>query len=143
MTTIENEFNKMFKELRDKANIKIQESFRKIFDKYPSLESFSWVGFVPYFNDGDECVWGLVEYYGELNDERVNPDSFYSHEFCGDSKTEEWYKNNKWAKGAVKDCWEIIYSIPRDILKTIYGDHVKVTMYRNGTTNVEEFTEHD
>lgn len=59
---------------REKANSLGQELFREavveIFDKFPSLEQFSWDEYTPHWNDGDECVFSC--YFGSLaiNDEK-------------------------------------------------------------------------
>lgn len=47
------------KEAMEEYRILFVESSRELFEKYPYLERFSWTQYTPYFNDGDECTFGV------------------------------------------------------------------------------------
>jgi hypothetical protein len=135
--TIKEEFDQMFKDLQEKAKARLHDGFALIFAKYPELQSFGWGQWTTYFNDGDECHFYLREYYGTVNGYTINPD------YTDGKEAKEYKAANPWVKDAVKDVWEALDAIPEDIMKMIYGDHVIVTVTRNGETKIVEHGDHD
>lgn len=43
-----------------------------LFNEYPELKKFSFTGYTPAFNDGDECTFTLGTDYPEINDDEGN-----------------------------------------------------------------------
>lgn len=49
-----------FREKMEKQGQKlISEEFVKFFQENPEIQSVRWHGYTPYFNDGDECIYGV------------------------------------------------------------------------------------
>src|SRR4051794_30400356 len=47
-------------QMREKAKALVSEGTKAIFEEYGDIvESFGWTQYTPYFNDGDECVFGV------------------------------------------------------------------------------------
>lgn len=118
-------------ELRAKMQERGKEAFKngaaELFETCPSLESFSWSQYTPYFNDGDPCVFGVNDYLDV--------------EFSGDILLDGWSGSEydrKYAAGATSEqmdtadaAHELVVAIPEETLQEIFGDHVKVTVYRD------------
>lgn len=52
---------------------------KDIFESIPEVSSFSWTQYSPYFNDGDECVFGVNEEPRRvvINEVSFNPQDIY------------------------------------------------------------------
>ena len=77
--------------------------FKPIFEKYSDIRTISWHQYTPYFNDGDECTFGVYTEYFQINDEEVEHEA-----------------NNEILK--------IFSQIPEDYYKEIFGDHAEITL---------------
>ena len=109
-------------EAKKEAQAALQTGFKDFFAKYPDLESISWMQFTPYFNDGDTCefcVYSDVELNGE-----------------------EYWDDPKMPKEAYKEISEFVSMFDEDDMLAVYGDHAKVVILRDGTTEVNDY-EHD
>lgn len=115
-----------FKEKRTKLVSTLRGEFSSlfagVFDKYPEIEAFKWNQYTPYFNDGDECTFGVHECYEAKK--------------VGEEEFEDYYKDD-----SVKDFEAIKSKIDYDIMRELFGDHVSVIVYRNNV--VVEDCEHD
>ena len=49
-----------------------EDFYKYIFEKYPTLESFGWTQYTPYFNDGDATIFSASTDYISVNDEYVD-----------------------------------------------------------------------
>ena len=139
-------FDEMKESFRFEASELLQRELSIIFTKYPKCESFTLIAFVDYFCDGDPCEFHYREYYSRINNRRFHPDVFprnSSKIYFEDADDEAYYKENLWIRDAVSDFWELIHGIPSEVIQSIYGDHISVTFNRDGSTKVEEFTNHD
>jgi hypothetical protein len=105
-------------EAKAAAQAAFTEGTRALFEAFPAMESFGWTQYSPYFNDGDECVFSAKTDYPNINGEESydTPEADAVGEFLG--------------------------LFGDDFLKSLYGNHVEVTVTRNGQTNVEEY-QHD
>jgi hypothetical protein len=107
----------------------LHEEAKKIFEKYPELESFSWCQYTCYFNDGDELYFSV---YADDYTISINGKNYGT-----------WYnKDGAWQNQAQKEISQLIYGV-EDILKDLYGDHTEITMYRDGEVSQSEYTNHD
>lgn len=50
-------------EMRNKAQPLITNLVKDFLDKYPKVENIFWTQYTPYFNDGEECIFGVNEIY--------------------------------------------------------------------------------
>lgn len=144
------EFDNKKKSLVDELRKEFPSMFAPLFEQSKLIESIGWTAYTPYFNDGDECKF------------RVNTSDLYVNgEYDGDIEFLDW-KLRYYLKGdeeyknilienpklsleeykIVEGFKSLLESIPKDFHKDLFGDHCKVTMYKNGTIEVEEY-EHD
>lgn len=185
------EIQKSLKEqLADIGAKYFREASKQLFDAYPKLESFTWAQYTPYFNDGDECVFGVdTDSYSigingsrpyeddEDSDEDDDDGAYYS--YTGDrtygekEKKHTWYKTVygervlvsetpykqykqesttvevapeevPWKRRAREDISRTLDGLAKEnegFFKDTFGDHVKVTITRDGY-ETEEY-EHD
>jgi len=99
------------KEIKKESASLFKEACQDIFKKYPNLTRFAWTQYTPYFNDGDECVFGVNNYDIFIND------------------LEEYYcdrEDKKELKDAKKEITKMLQSIDDDIFYEMFGDHCKV-----------------
>jgi hypothetical protein len=111
------------------------------FLKDNNIESFSWVQYTPYFNDGDECIFGVRadDYYVQVNGIRLDDYGQYNY----DTREVEYPDLPKEAPDPTvwKAVSTFIYQFDEEDLKHMFGDHVEVTITKDGATT-EEY-EHD
>jgi hypothetical protein len=92
-----------------------------------NIESIRWVQYTPYFNDGETCYFGV--YADELD---INDKDYYDI-FDNLSYSDQTIINN---------ITNIIESTPEEIMQSMYGDHVKITIKRNGDVIIDDY-DHD
>jgi hypothetical protein len=95
--------------------------------------SFSWVQFTPYFNDGDACYFSVRTdlYYLHIDDE--NGDDYYISSY----RPSEDDESKRGMNGKFKKVQEFIDSFDEDDMEAMFGDHVEVTVTRDGVTTEE------
>lgn len=84
------------------------------------LVSFSWTQYTPYFNDGEECEFG------------VNCDWPYVNDVDFDDRDETTFED---LFVTIRD---FLWNIDADAFRDSFGDHCRVTVTRTGVT-VEEY----
>ena len=145
MIDIEEASNKL-KSLREEYKKVGQENINKLlkdmFVEYPELKKMAWSQCTPYFNDGEECVFGVGEIYFIENEEVAsNPElSGYDYDEYdeGEGVYSRWASYHKEAKyGEISG----FISDNEDIMKEFLGDHIHVSVTREGI-ETEEY-EHD
>lgn len=124
---------------QEKVTPALQAAFTELKAQFPNLEAIRWKQYTPYFNDGDECVFGLHGVYfrlegfpsdgGDYSDGFESPWGFKYHKFL----TEDQSK--------ILSSFESDLSGLKPLLKEALGDHAEVTLTVNGI-EVEEY-EHD
>ncbi len=119
----------------------LKEESNRIFSKYPKLESFSWIQYTPYFNDGDECVFSVD------SDPNIVYDGIKCDRWGGDEEDEDG-NGKKLSEDSVKVVDDIrkelnafIGAFEDEDLKAIFGDHVEVIVTPKGATT--ETYDHD
>lgn len=126
-------------ECQKEAQQVFNESIKELFAKHPKLESFSWTQYTPYFNDGDECTFSAqtdslkVQFGGEEFDD-IGTWTFkppVSNEVLKAEGLSE----------ACKDMAELMSVLEDEDCKVMWGDHVEVTVTKDGAT-AEEY-DHD
>jgi hypothetical protein len=103
---------------------KFHEPFAKFFEAHEELEALWFCAYTPYFNDGEECIFSVRETYGVV----------------GDDEYVYGYGDEPVAK-SIREADDIVHSLPEDVIRGLFGDHVKVVITRDGV-NVEEY-DHD
>lgn len=117
-----------------------KDATKALFDTYPGLEWFDWRQYTPYFNDGDACVFG-VDAYGNafLNGEEL--EEVYFSQWRQDEKAENGEELTEEEKFA-RDYYTLLTKVPEDVMESLFGDHVKITVNRDGRIEVDEYN-HD
>ncbi len=114
--------------LKDEAKVLMKKAFEEgcvsIFEKYPSVKSFGWIQYTPYFNDGDECNFGVhydLDWGLSINGEQ----------FC---EIDQDDSNFDILQTAADEICEFIriFDDSDNTFKSIFGDHVSVTITPEG-----------
>lgn len=58
---LESEYQAMINKMQASRPL-VEECFSKFFDQYPDLLAFRWRQYIPNFNDGDACLFGVHFY---------------------------------------------------------------------------------
>jgi hypothetical protein len=152
-TTYKDRINEAQKEFRGIAREGLTNLLRELFDKYPFVKSVSFDAYTPYFNDGEECTYSVHHDYCSFNgfDEDGDEDED-GENVLGKSRQKIYQRgeDGKWVyvpnpnydplyEQAVNQFREALGVIDDDTWKTIIGDHVTVTITRDGfeTTDYE------
>lgn len=134
------ELTERIEELRAQAQTKAGHYFKgavvDLFLKHPMLESICWQQYTPYFNDGDPCTFrAYIDYpYLKFSDreERLGGDEIeYSDELKEGPE-----------RDCLRDVLTFLRAIKREHYQWMFGDHVEITVDRQGIT-VEEYSQHD
>lgn len=121
---------------------------KELFENNPKLTSFAWSQYTPYFNDDEECTFGVSRYFYKINqtDESLdvwsmdrwnNPE----YNYAPDPK----YYNCD----SIDELISIATGINKVLdlfvdadLKMIFGDHVSITVFRDGQIDIDSY-DHD
>lgn len=106
------------------------EGAKILFDANPTLESFGWEQYTPYFNDGDECTFSA-----HTDEPNVNGRDGY--DFYGE---EPETKASKKLQGIVYR--DFLKHFDDESLKELFGDHTRVTVKRDGEIETDGY-DHD
>ena len=133
------------REMGEKAKVVLSEEFKKLFELYPDAISFGFGAWTDGFNDGDTCYFRYREWKTSING--VDTGEIYQYSDgtvnCDLEKDDEfWLENKNWVIPFYQSAWNIIYDIPEEFFKSIFGDDRIVTINRDGTINLE-ITDHD
>lgn len=116
----------------------VQGLFDEIFANNPTLVAVRWAQYTPYFNDGDACHFTLHQVYLKFSSD-VEP-----NQEDGDIEDEDDGFVAYWSgprSNLTLQIDNILYGV-KEALEIILGDHVEVTVARDGLVEVEEF-DHD
>lgn len=138
------ETNAIIEAAKKKAKDAFMAELRDVFQRHPEIVCFKWNQYTPYFNDGDTCEFSVNSVYfsnsldingwGELdNDDGEEPDGFFCHDIA-------WKRPREYADLDALASF-IGSSTGEEILQFMFGDHVTVTITKDGA-ETEEF-EHD
>lgn len=153
-------FTKDFQSALYNLKFDVEQTFNVVFHEFPELYKISWVQYTSYYNDGDECTfqcYGKDEF--EFECDIAENTSVYNQigDICFSrlAKSYEEALVHKWnplPATITKEKYDnicalcvfistLLCSIPDDVIKNMFGDHVEVTVTREGI--VSEFHEHE
>lgn len=132
-----NEYNYARTSFREKAISLIKEEIKDIFEK-TRIKAIYWVQYTPYFNDGDECVFGIREILVS-----TNPDSDFSSYEESEEVYDGFYLNSKvflsYEIEMVDNLVKILQEEDiQEVLKFAFGDHVSVIATKEGIS-IEDY----
>lgn len=147
------------KEIMEKSKSAFKDVAKALFDAFPSLESFSWVQYTPYFNDGEPCEFGVsadADWSLKINGERPGDSEHWETKPIyidkeGNQYTEAEYKNQpaSWRDRTIRSRFtylnaeepelngvpdtieDFINAIDENTLQSMFGDHCEVIVYRD------------
>ena len=123
------EMNRQKKEMIKTLQGNFSLLFSQIFEEDSTLESIGWRQYTDYFNDGEPCKFAVRVYDGEgvyLNGEALE-DLWVDEDKVS---AEEWAKFSTRERQALDVC-RVLNEIGEDVLHDIFGDHAKVTCYKD------------
>lgn len=132
-----------FKSLRDKlatvGKATITAGIKAFMAEHPEVESLRFRAYTPYWNDGDECTYRVrdpsLRLVGARGDEGDYEDGYQDRfDLSGGAVTKPLGE----ALGRLGD----VLRNAEDAVKATFGDHVQVTVGRDGNAEVEQY-EHD
>jgi hypothetical protein len=113
---------------REQAKAILAPGLQEFMNSHPDVKAIGWTQYTPYFNDGEECIFGVHGLHASAKDER--DDSLY-----GDG-WEEIY--SKVPEGFSPESWKALQELESALsggepeLKAAFGDHVQVIVTRDG-----------
>lgn len=138
LETLVNQLKQVREQLIEIAKNVFVESVSALFKEYKDLESFGWRQWTPYWNDGKPAPFAA----------NIDPDSIYIN---GSSTFDDIYEDgeemtdeeNRRAEEMSKMVSEILHLVGDSNLELMFGDHVDITIHRNGDIEVIGFEDHD
>lgn len=142
------------KEVLDLSSGIFEDFYKYIFEKYPTLESFGWSQYTPYFNDGDTCIFSVNTDYISVNDEYVDEAKWSSEVNVINWGT--WNRDLKVYEGRVdepnpnydpvltaasNEITNFLGNFDNDFYLSKFGDHAEITVTENGV-NISDY-DHD
>lgn len=108
----------------------LKELFDKWFEEQPDLYGIGWTQYTPYFNDGEECVFSLscIGFFFTKEEFESEEDSIY--EF--DTYSIEDPGRKKKCEAIESELSEL-----EDVLRSVFGDHMKIMVNRDEITSEE------
>jgi hypothetical protein len=140
MTTTATQKYEAFKEqyeqarkvMLEQSKTAFQEIAKDLFEAHSTLDSFAFKAYTKYFNDGDTCYYSVQSDWGlEINEQYVDSD---------DEDTDEAQENLGELSSAVS---EFLGLFDDEIIRDMFGDHIQVTIHRDGRAEIDEYTDHD
>jgi hypothetical protein len=141
------DYNKTKKEFTAKARDAMRGAFTEFFGANPDIDRIAWTQYTPYFNDGDECIFGLTDMFFTLVKDKTDlSDCSYEDDVEGAYGSSWWSGDGEDDPIAEQRAVFALFkkeitTLPDEIFKNAFGDHVKVIASREGF-DVEEY-EHD
>ena len=113
-------------ELVESLRKEFPKMFAPLMSQFKHIETISWTQYTPYWNDGESCEFSANVDYLTINGEEEYE---YEEKDKEDSKILNQIKT-------------ILNDIPEEFLEELFGDHVEVTIRKDGTIKVTKY-EHD
>lgn len=119
------DLTKRVKELKKLLNTEgeaaVKEAFKDFFDKHAEVQGLTWAQYTPYFNDGEECVFGVndIEVYLDLEADHLDTWTLGKEHQASYAKFKE----------DLSDLQSRFHHL-EEVLQDVFGDHVRVTVTR-------------
>lgn len=120
----------MKKRLMDEGKAAFAEHFETFFKKNTQVESLRWTQYTPYFNDGEDCHFGV-------GDTMVKVEGLKGEEYY-DGYVQEYEIDNLTLKKAVLDLSKELSNM-EEVCLMAFGDHKEITAYPNGKITVIDY----
>ena len=129
-------------EIRKEGEKLVKETLRQFFEDNPQVIKLRWTQYTPYFNDGDECVFGVCSPYVLMKEkENVKEEDLEGGDYDDGFLSEyDLKKDHPAISDDLKDL-ENLLNVAQESLKMAFGDHARITATKD-KIDVEEY-EHD
>lgn len=142
LKALEDKMAALHEQMQKEGQVAFNEAIKEVFDAHPEVEAFRWCQYTPYFNDGDTCEFCVNSDVDILPVDKA-PLPHTEQEKYRYAQEDSWYCGYngmpKEFEGAANDfssCLRV-----DDLLLILFGDHVKITAWRD-RIEVEEYN-HD
>lgn len=130
------------KTMKDMAKGLFNEISAEIFKENPNLQSFSWIEYTPYWNDGDICQFSAHTHTVTFKTDEGRVVKF--NENTGECTDSDDMKLNsddyqKDINSLTKKVSKFLSVFEAEDLEMLFGDHVQVTVYAGGIIETEEY----
>lgn len=125
---LKNEIEAKQKELQAYCHEQFKLGTKDLFDENPELKSFGFKGYIPFFNDGDECVFSV-----HIDEPDINGVDGY------DISYEDPHKGLQALQSKVN---EFLSAFDEDFYQKIFGDHFQVVI-KADKISVKKYSDHD
>lgn len=131
-----------------KAREALKPGLMEFMRSHPDVAAIRWTQYSPYFNDGEECVFGVNEL--EAKSVQVAATAEEEEEDDEDEESSSFtacYGHREKAEGFSAATWKDLVALNKqlqkaeDVLKEAFGNHTRVTVTQK-KVSVEEY-EHD
>ncbi len=149
---VKSRMEELRKEYRVTAQSYFNEFVKQFFDELPEVQTIRWLQYTPYFKDGDTChfsVHGI--YFSNAKPDQLDVSGYTVEDSNPVLWSTEGYKYNddliegrpylNYMEKPMRAFTEMVNSIS-DILPDIFGEHVQVTITREGI-QIEDYSDHD
>ncbi len=126
------EYEAAKKDFQNRFSEKFKEGFKEFFEANPTIETFQWPQYTPYFNDGEPCTFGVLEPFYSVRDENGNLQTYgeYEEEDPDSVRFDTFYKFYE----------DFMHKMPEEFYQEMFGEGL-VTVSRTGV-EVSDF-DHD
>lgn len=115
----------------------VKEAMLEFFAKHPEVQALGWTQYTPYFNDGDECIFGVHDMHIRLDP--PESENFFEHAHVYRDFEETYYLRRKEKNGDIdfetleKEVGALENAIHSngDLMKLVFGDHAQVIVTRD------------
>jgi hypothetical protein len=161
-------FKKKKETLVNELRLEFPKLLTPLMEESLHIKDISWTQYTPYFNDGDECTFGVNTDYLYVNgddeanvyrevksvkikneedlerDKQICEELGYRHykKKIGDYGYKKNIEYSKSEDKILKNIKKVLSQIPDDFYKDLFGDHSKVTITKEGVIKVDDY-EHD
>jgi hypothetical protein len=137
-------------ELKATAKTLFKELSAEIFNENPTLVSFGWTQYTPYWNDGDTCTFSANTEYPTVtvlasDGKKVRHDENYGETVWLDPEDEEIEHTtdseqyDQEIELVSEKVGDFLRNFSDEDLETMFGDHCKVTAERSGKIEVDGY----
>lgn len=146
---LRSEQTKLRKKFQEASQSLVKEGVKGFFEMNPGVTAIKWAQYTPYFNDGDECVFNAYDviFTNAAGDDLDEVSTWGEYEGENESVwCESWVDNLRGKEGVDADSCEAFADLigsadMREVLLEMFGDHVAVTVTREGI-DVDDY-DHD
>ena len=138
------EYDKLVKDLGAKEiGAHVMEVLK---DLDPRIKGITWKQYVPYFNDGESCTFGVHDPEILLDRGTADPEDVEE----GDGEDPDgWDRIYSWYFSKYPDLQasmvklrDAVTDIPEDVLEAAFGEHAEIRITRSGV-DYDEYADHD